>query len=90
MISATTHSPVTIDVLANDSDANGDALSVMAAMASHGVAVINANNTVTYTPDDGFTGQDTLLYTISDGHGGTDSATAAVITVPSERRRRTR
>ncbi len=74
---ATTHSPVTIDVLANDSDPNGDALSVVAALAPHGVAVINDDNTVTYTPNDGFSGQDTLAYTISDGHGGTASATVA-------------
>ncbi len=78
---ATTHSPVTINVLANDSDVDGDKLTVTSASAPHGTTMINADRTVTYTPNDGFSGQDTLTYKISDGHGGTASATVAV-TVP--------
>ena len=77
---ATTNSPVTIDVLANDTDADGDPLSVTAASAPNGDVVINADGTVTYTPHDGFTGVDTLTYTISDGNGGTATATVAVTT----------
>jgi large repetitive protein len=80
---ATSHSPVTIDVLANDSDPDGDALSVTNASAPNGTVVINDDNTLTYNPNDGFSGQDTVSYTISDGHGGSASATVAV-TVASD------
>jgi Bacterial Ig domain/Ca-dependent carbohydrate-binding module xylan-binding/Right handed beta helix region len=80
---ATTHSPVTIDVLANDSDPDNDVLSVIAATAHDGTVVINDDQTLTYNPNAGFTGQDTLTYTISDGHGGNASATVAV-TVPGD------
>ena len=76
------HSPVTIDVLANDSDPDGDALSVTAASAPNGTVVINNDNTVTYNPDDGFIGQDTLTYIVSDGNGGAATG-KAVITVDS-------
>ncbi len=75
-----------IDVLANDTDADGDALSVqtLASPPSHGVAVIvNNNQAVRYTPDDGFFGEDRFDYTGSDGRGGTDRATV-VVTVQAE------
>ena len=77
--------PVTIDVLANDSDPNHDLLTLTGALASHGVTAINTDGTLTYTPDDGFSGKDTLTYNISDGHGGTASATASIDVVPDER-----
>ncbi len=75
--------PVTIDVLANDSDPNHDLLTLTGALASHGVTAINTDGTLTYTPDDGFSGKDTLTYNISDGHGGTASATASIDVVPA-------
>jgi hypothetical protein len=43
-----------------------------------GTAVINPDNTVTYTPPSGFSGTDTFVYTISDGNGGSDAATVTV------------
>ena len=46
------NTPVTVNVLANDSDPDGDPLTVTGAAApAHGTAVVNANNTITYTPD---------------------------------------
>ena len=70
---------VNITVLANDVDVDGDALTVNAVtQGANGTVVINADNTVTYTPDNNFTGQDTFTYTISDGNGGTDTATVTV------------
>jgi Big-like domain-containing protein len=70
---------VTIAVLANDSDPDGDPLTVTAvADPAHGGAVSNTDGTVTYTPDPGFVGSDSFEYTISDGAGGTDSATVFV------------
>ena len=73
---------VTVDVLDNDFDADGDALIVYSATnGTHG-SVVNNGNSVTYTPNSGFTGTDSFTYTISDGNGGTDTA-AVVITVTS-------
>jgi hypothetical protein len=64
--------PVTVTVLANDQDVDGDALSVTAATSgANGSVVINPNGTVTYTPRAGFSGTDQFSYSISDGHGGT-------------------
>ncbi|MCP3389230.1 DUF4082 domain-containing protein [Bradyrhizobium sp. CCGB12] len=65
---------------ANDSDANGDALTITAVSgAVHGTVVLNtqpnpANNTITFTPDAGYLGAAAFSYTISDGRGGTATA----------------
>jgi hypothetical protein len=73
------NTPVTIAVLANDTDPDGDALAITAVGDSpHGAAGANANGTVTYTPDAGFFGADSFTYTVSDGRGGSDTATVAV------------
>jgi len=73
--------PVTVPILANDSDVDGDALTVTAVTTpGHGSTAINGNGTVTYTPAAGWVGPDSFTYTISDGKGGTASA-AVNITV---------
>lgn len=69
---------VIVDVLANDSDVDGDTLSVTAVSASSGAASVNANGDVLYTPPADFNGPVTLNYTVSDGNGGTDSASVSV------------
>ncbi|MDN6873934.1 retention module-containing protein [Pseudomonas citronellolis] len=74
--------PVTLNVLANDSDVDGDALSVTSAFASNGSVTVNADGTLTYTPKANFSGSDSITYTISDGHGGTASSTVAVSVTP--------
>ena len=67
---------VTIDVLANDTDTDGDVLTLsITTDPSHGEAVIEADTTITFTPDDGFVGADSLIYQIDDGKGGIDEAT---------------
>lgn len=72
-------SPVTINVLANDIDPDGDALTVsIAAAPANGVAVVNADNTVTYTPAANYNGSDSFTYAVSDGRGGTASAAVTV------------
>ena len=71
--------PVTIAVLGNDTDIDGDALSVVAASAANGTVVVNADGTITYTPNANFNGTDTVTYTISDGNGGTDTATVTIV-----------
>ncbi|HVW38794.1 MAG TPA: cellulose binding domain-containing protein [Pirellulales bacterium] len=70
---------VTINVLANDTDPNGDPLSVISiTQPANGTAVLNSGGTITYTPKAGFAGNDALTYTISDGRGGTASATVSL------------
>src|SRR5205085_7810549 len=67
--------PVTVDVLTNDSDPDGDTLAVTSTTsATSGAVVINPDGTVTYTPVVGFTGSDGFDYTVDDGHGGTATA----------------
>ena len=70
--------PITINVLANDSDADGDVLSVIAITTPAHGSVLLAGNVVTYTPDPGFSGADSFTYTASDGRGGQGTATVRV------------
>ncbi len=72
---------IDIDVLANDSDPDGDALSVIAVDHTgpgNATITINADNTVHYQSIHGYSGNDTFEYTISDGHGGTAKATVTI------------
>ena len=68
----------TIAVLSNDSDADGDTLSIDSITQGSDGSVEISGNRLVYTPDDGFTGSDSFTYTISDGNGGTDTATVSV------------
>ena len=55
------------DLLANDSDPDGDAISVdTIGSPTNGSLTDNQDGTYTYTPDAGFTGTDTFAYTITD------------------------
>ncbi|NEQ15112.1 MAG: hypothetical protein F6K44_15310, partial [Moorea sp. SIO3E2] len=70
---------VIIDVLGNDSDPEGDPLTVnIEAQQFNGTAVVNQDNTITYTPNDGFTGTDTFTYQVSDGINPGVTATVTV------------
>ena len=77
--------PVIIDVLANDSDPDADALSVsIATQATGGTAEANADGTITYMPRDDFSGPDSLMYTAIDEDGGTATATVSLeVTAPA-------
>jgi hypothetical protein len=73
--------PVTISVLQNDDDVDGDTPVVSSAdaqSANGGTVTDNQDGTLTYTPATGFTGEDTFNYTISDGNGGSDDAAVTV------------
>jgi len=72
--------PVTVDLLANDTDVDGDDLSVVEATvpADQGTLVDNGDGTVTFSPAAGFVGTATIAYTITDEEGLTDSAVHTV------------
>jgi len=79
--SATTakNTPVTIHVLANDTDADGNSLSVTnLSAAAHGTPTLNGDGTVTYSPNAGFLGTDTFTYTANDGTVDGNVATVTV------------
>jgi YD repeat-containing protein len=65
----------TVNVLANDTDPDGDPLTITSATGTHlGYVTISGPNLI-YTPIAGQSGTDSVTYTISDGRGGTSSAT---------------
>jgi Ca2+-binding RTX toxin-like protein len=71
--------PVDIDVLANDSDADGGTLSLQAVGAgTSGSTAITAGGTVLYTPNQDFNGSDSFDYTVADGQGGSAQGTVTV------------
>ncbi len=71
-------------VLANDTDADGDALSaVLVSGPSHGVLSLNANGSFNYTPDAGFTGSDSFSYMANDGSADSGQVTAAITVNPA-------
>ena len=74
-------------MLANDTDPDGEPLTVTAVVhpRRRRHRDVNPDGTVSYTPPAGFTGTDTFTYTVSDGAGGTDTAT---VSSRSQRRRR--
>jgi VCBS repeat-containing protein len=72
-----------INVLANDSDLDGDTLSLdSVTQPDHGTVAINADGTVTYTPDANYNGADSFTYSISDGAGGTATASVSLTVNP--------
>jgi len=64
---------VTIPVLVNDSDPDGDVLAIISVSPTNGAANISGTNIV-FMPTNNFTGTAFIGYTISDGFGGTDTA----------------
>lgn len=69
---------ITLDVLSNDSDPDGDPLTITQYNAPNGTVVLNADSTITYTPDTDFSGLETISYVISDGIGSVASANILV------------
>ena len=68
-------------VLANDSDVEGDALTISAFDAQSiygGTVAVNPDGGFSYTPAPNFNGSDTFSYTVDDGNGGSASATVSL------------
>lgn len=77
---------VAINVIGNDTDPEGQPLSVDSfdAVSTGGQTVSCAGTSCTYTPSAGFTGTDTFTYTASDGVNPSNPATVTVtVTAPN-------
>ena len=75
---------VTFAVLTNDTDADGDPLSVAVnpyPQAAHGSVAVNGDGTLSYLPNFNFNGTDTITYTVTDGDDS-DTATVTVTVNP--------
>src|SRR5262249_4948022 len=76
--------PVKVDVLANDTDPDGNQHLVPSSVTivtapTHGSAVVNKDGTVTYTANAGFTGTDSFKYTVKDDNGATSNIATALV-----------
>jgi VCBS repeat-containing protein len=76
------NNPLTVSapgVLANDTDANGDALTaILVSGPAHGTLTLSANGSLTYTPASGYTGGDSFTYKANDGQLDSNVATVAL------------
>ena len=71
--------PVTIPILANDTDAEGDAIRLVAvAVPPNGQVSIDGEQRVVYTPNVGFLGFDSFAYKITDSKGTESSGVVSI------------
>lgn len=71
--------PVTVHVLANDSEPDGQALTVtITSPAGRGTATVNADGSVSYTPGSSFVDSDSFQYTATDTQGAAATATVTI------------
>src|SRR5206468_706301 len=70
-------------VLANDSDADGDALSaVLGSNPTHGTLTLNSDGSLVYMPALNFNGTDSFTYKASDGQAQSAVATVTITVTP--------
>ena len=77
--------PITIalsDLLSNDSDIDGDTLDISSVGSNTGTVVFNADDTLTFTPDENFNGVVSLTYFVTDGNGGRSEASFEITVEP--------
>jgi len=73
--------PVTVDVIANDTDADGDSLTVIAVYGAANGTMEIVGNQILYTSNEHWSGVDSFSYRVFDGDGGYDIATATITVV---------
>lgn len=79
----TASSSVIVDVLANDSDADGDTLSVSAVTPGSNGTVVLQDGKPMYTPKAGFSGTDSFTYTVSDGKATATATVTVTVAAPT-------
>ena len=71
--------PVVIDVVENDDEVDGQPVTVgIVDQPQHGTVTVDDDGNVTYTPDDGYDGDDEFTYEICDPDGDCSEATVTV------------
>ena len=66
-------------VLENDTDANNDPLTaIKVSDPSHGSVTLNSDGSFSYTPDTGYTGEDSFTYKANDGELDSNTATVTI------------
>jgi gliding motility-associated-like protein len=98
IVSATEDTPVSGNVLTNDTDADGNTLTVTqfvingvtytagttATIPGVGTVVVNADGSFTFTPAANYSGNvPDITYTVSDGNGGTDTGLIDIVVSPT-------
>jgi len=66
------------ELLANDSDIEGDLLNIISVQDAVGGAVSLIDGDISFTPAENYNGPASFTYTISDGNGGTSIASASI------------
>ncbi len=70
-------------LLANDSDVDGDSLSVVEfTQTSNGIITVNPDGSFTYIPNVDFSGNDSFTYTIADSLGEISTTTVDITVTP--------
>lgn len=77
-ITVTSTSANFFEILANDTDAENDLISISSVSAASSGTVTFLGKKIAYTPSTTFAGTDTFTYSISDGRGGTATGTVNV------------
>ena len=77
-----TGNSIAIAVLENDSDPENDPIFIAGVGDPAGGTVVIDGETLIYTPDAGFVGDDPFAYTLSDGLGGASTAIVTVTVQP--------
>ncbi len=72
---------ITFSPTANDDGSDLEVTTI--STPAHGSVVINSDGTVTYTPEDGFSGIETLTYSVADGDALTGAATITIAVTPT-------
>ncbi|WP_291995607.1 tandem-95 repeat protein [Candidatus Accumulibacter sp. ACC003] len=74
---------IVLDLLANDDDVDGDALSVLVVSpAAHGTLTRDDEQRLIYTPDANWSGEDTFTYLADDGQARSAVATVRLVVTP--------
>jgi len=71
---------IQLAIMDNDHDVDGDSLSlIIVDQPAHGTLVVNADNTVSYTPMENWSGEDSFSYKLNDGELDSGIATVRLI-----------
>jgi hypothetical protein len=82
--SSTDDAAVTVNVVANDTDSDGNinpASVQIVSQPAHGSVSVSQSGSVVYTPNAGYAGSDSFTYTVSDNQGATSNPATVTITV---------